>query len=56
MELIYKDDWDEARRRMEAWWEGEVNQNLTFFLVFAILKSKKILLLRKKLWQEQLKL
>ena len=36
--------------------KGEVNQNLTFFLVFAILKSKKISLLRKKLWQEQLKL
>jgi len=34
----------------------KVNQNLTFFLVFATLESKKILLLRKKLWQEQLKL
>jgi len=24
MELIYKDDWDEARRRIDAWWEGEI--------------------------------
>ena len=24
MKLIYKDDWDEARRRMQAWWKGEI--------------------------------
>jgi len=24
MKLTYKDDWDEARARMEAWWKGEI--------------------------------
>ncbi len=24
MKVIYKEDWDEARRRMEAWWKGEI--------------------------------
>jgi len=24
MKLVYKDDWDEAQRRIEAWWQGEI--------------------------------
>jgi hypothetical protein len=24
MDLVWKPDWEDARRRMEAWWEGEV--------------------------------
>ena len=24
MELIYKEDWQEAQERMEAWWQGEI--------------------------------
>jgi len=24
MRLAYKDDWDEAKKRMEAWWNGEI--------------------------------
>ncbi|HIE09655.1 MAG TPA: hypothetical protein EYP65_07380, partial [Armatimonadetes bacterium] len=24
MSLAFKEDWEEAKRRLEAWWEGEV--------------------------------
>lgn len=40
MELIYKDDWDEARRRMEAWWEGEIIDRVPIKITVPIQKRE----------------
>lgn len=40
MRLIYKDDWDEARRRMEAWWEGEIIDRVPIKITAPIQKRK----------------
>jgi len=42
MKLIYKDDWDEAQTRIDAWWEGEIIDRVPIKITAPIKGSRSL--------------